>query len=155
MMRRGLLLLSLSSCLLSSLSWGGQGADSLLERLKFTSVELLIYTDQLQLFEGTRCTANVVSHYDVGATRQQLLARLDVNHRAEFEQLLESEQVSLLLSENKSGVEAMLGPQQLLGGDGQLDQQQRAACLELGGVFQANYLQTQQDLEMLFKQYLQ
>ena len=51
MTRRVWLSLSLVGCMLSPLSWG-QGADSLFERLKFTSVELLIYTDQLQQFEG-------------------------------------------------------------------------------------------------------
>lgn len=143
---------ALSVLLLSQLSWG-QASAALIERLKFTSVELLIYTDQLQRFERTACSANVVSNYAQDSARQQLLSQLNPEHRAEFEQLFGSQQIALLLRENKAGVETMLGPQRLLGGDKNLNEQQRTACRELGAVFQDNYLQTQQDLQLLFDQY--
>ncbi|MEH6824664.1 MAG: hypothetical protein V7629_12215 [Motiliproteus sp.] len=142
----------LSVLLLPQLSWG-QASAALLERLKFTSVELLIYTDQLQRFERTACSDTVVSNYTLGSAKQKLLSQLNPEHRAEFEQLFGSEQIAQLLRENKAGVESMLGPQRLLGGDKNLDEQQRAACRELGEVFQNNYLQTRQDLQQLFDQY--
>tara|TARA_R110002167_G_scaffold52042_6_gene150574 strand:- start:3194 stop:3655 length:462 start_codon:yes stop_codon:yes gene_type:complete len=148
---QGLLAFSL---LASSLSWG-QASTGLLEQLKFAAVELLIYTDQLQRFERTACNSSVVSNYASEVARQQLLRQLRSEHRAEFQQLFESAQVAQLLQENKAGIEALLGPQRLLGGDRNLDPKQRAACQELGEVFQDNYLQTQQDLQLLFDQYSQ
>lgn len=125
----------------------------LLEQLKLTAVELLIYTDQLQRFERTACSASVVSNYGVAEAQQQLLSQLKPEHRAEFEQLFGSEQLALLLQENKVGVDALLGPERLLGGGNNHNPQQDATCRELGERFQENYLQTRQELQQLLDQY--
>jgi hypothetical protein len=154
MIRKIAVLATLLIALQSPLGWG-QDIAALLQQMKFTSMELLIYTDQLQRFEKTACSSSVVSNYTVASAQQQLLAQLRPEHRPEFQQWFESEQLIRLLHENQAGVEALLGPQRLLGGDRNLDPQQRAACHELGAVFQNNYLQTQQDMQLLLERYLQ
>jgi hypothetical protein len=124
----------------------------LLEQLKFTAVELLIYTDQLRKFDGTRCSNQAVSSYSLAETQQRLLQRLKPADRSAFSELFESDKVSSLLAENSAGIEAMLGPQLLLKGDA-LSAEQLRSCQELGAIFQSNYLQTEQDLERLLQQY--
>ncbi len=159
--KRWLMLISGLLALLSgAYSWGqnteqsaSQSSVPLIEQLKFAAVEVLVYTDQLRRFEGTRCRTSVLSNYDIVAAQQRLLAQLNPLHRQQFEQLFSSAQIKRLLTENGSGIEAMLGPQQLLGGGEALNAEQQAACRELGSVFQDNYLQSQADLQQLLSRY--
>lgn len=143
------LLLGLSVLVSSA---GLQANQALLEQLKFTAVELLIYTDQLSKFDGTRCSKQAVSSYSLVATQQRLLSEIDETDRPTFQALFDSAQVSQLLAENSAGIEAMLGPQQLLS-SGSMTEQQQQACRELAAVFQDNYLQTEQDWRRLLKRY--
>lgn len=149
--------LPLLSCGLAALlsagnSWA-QSPSPLIEQLKFTAVELLIYTDQLQRFEGTRCRTGVISHYNRVATQEQLLEQLKPEHREPFKQLFSSALINQLLVENGRGIEAMLGPQQVLTGPASLNPKQRAECRQMAAVFQDNYLQTEADLQQLFERY--
>jgi hypothetical protein len=153
-----LLLCGLLTLLNGGYSWGQiteQRTSPLLEQLKFTAVELLIYTDQLQRFEGTHCRVSVSSNYNLTIARRQLLAQLKSEHRTEFEQLFNSAQVARLLTENRVGIEATLGPKRPMAGPSSLNPQQRAACQELAAVFQNNYLQTRADLQQLLDRYQQ
>ncbi|WP_207063095.1 hypothetical protein [Motiliproteus sp. SC1-56] len=130
-----------------------QAQPSVLEQLRFLSVEYLIYTDQLQKLDATPCGASAASPHNLEAARRWLLDRLREEHRAGFEALFQSPQVQQLLEENSRGIASLLGAPGLVGLNQSLNERQRQACQEFSLVFQDNLAATREELDTLLKAY--
>lgn len=126
---------------------------ALINQLKFTITEYLIYTDQLQKLEQSACGHSTASSSRVETTQEALLAPLTPADRQEVKAMIDSPMLAALLKENTQGITSLLGVQDITQPPGSQSEQQRKTCTEYRLIFQQNLDATRADLNQLWQAY--